>query len=202
MKTHEVTQRSDVWKQLRKGKITGTSLRSIMNPKTRQSAMYETIAERLSLGVEDDEYENARERGLRLEEEAIAAFEFETGLSVTRAGLCESDENEFIAYSPDGIISETEDLEVKCPGGKNYVAMWLADKIPEEYFWQVVQAFVVNPKLMKRYFVGYNPEIPEHPIHIIPIERTSIEAEIQKARETQEEFLKQVDEKLSEIIKL
>ncbi len=204
MKKHKMTQRSDEWHQARKGKITGTTLKSIMGTsKARQDALYEIIAERLTLGI-DDGSENAMDRGTRLESEAIAKFEFETDKSVEVIGFAEDDKNPMIANSPDGLIGDDEAIEVKCMGGKNHVKMWLTNKIPDEYEWQVVQYFVVNENLKTLYFVGYNPDIPVHPYHCIEVsrERLDVLGSIQIARDAQEEFLKEVEEKLSTIIKL
>ncbi len=89
MKKHQIEQRSNEWKQLRKGKITGTQLKSIMGtPRARKEAMYEILAERLTVGVED-EYENAMDRGIRLEGDAIAMFELHTGKQVDKIGFVE-----------------------------------------------------------------------------------------------------------------
>lgn len=201
-KHNDIEQGTEAWHHIRKGKITGTTLKAIMGtPKARKDAVYEIIAERLTVGVDMD-YENPMDRGTRLEPEAISAFEFETGKTVERTGFCEHDENSLIAYSPDGIISDEEDVEVKCMGGKNHVKMWLTNEVPDDYFWQVVQAFVVNPKLQKRNFVGYNPDIPTHPLHIIEVKRYEVEGEIELARERQDEFLGEVEAELSKIITL
>jgi len=204
MKKHKVEQKSDKWLHLRKGKITGTTLKAILGtPKARQEAMYEIIAERLTVGVESEsDYENPMDRGNRLEPEAIAMFELETGKKVEKVGLCEDDENPMIANSPDGLIGKTESVEVKCMGGKNHIKMWLTNEIPDEYYWQTIQYFVVNEKLKKLYFVGYNPDITVHKLHIIEIEKKDIAEDIKKAKIAQEEFLAEVNYKLKEIIKL
>jgi putative phage-type endonuclease len=206
MKKHNnIIQGTEEWHHIRKGKMTGTTLKAIMGtPKARQDAMYELIAERLTIGVETD-YENPMDRGTRLEPEARAAFEFETGKTVEQTGFAESDENSLIGYSPDGLIAntdDTEDLEIKSMGGKNHVKMWLTNKVPDEYYWQVVQAFVVNKNLKKRYFVGYNPDIPLHPLHIIEVTREAVTEDIKKAEEEQERFLSEVESELSKIITL
>lgn len=199
---NEVEQKSDDWHFLRKGKITGTTLKAIMGtPKARQDAIYEIIAERLTVGIDHDE-ENAMDRGNRLEPDAIAMFELETGLEVEHTGFCEDEENQFITNSPDGLIGEHEAVEAKCPQGKNYVKMWLTNEVPDEYEWQVVQYFVVNPNLKKLYFVGYRPEITVHPLHIIEVTRESIQADIDNARSSQEKFLKEIDKILETIIKI
>jgi len=157
MKTYsDIAQRTDEWQQLRKGKITGTLLKSIVGtPKARQDALYETIAGRLT-----------------------------------------------VTNSPDGLIGENEAIEVKCMGGKNHVKMWLTDKIPDEYEWQVVQYFCVNEKLEKLYFVGYNPDIPVHPLHIIEVNRKEIAGKIAYARKLQKAFSQEVEAILSTIIKI
>lgn len=202
MKKHNIPQGSTEWLHKRKGVVSGTVLKGIMGtPKARLEAFYEVLAERLTTGVEED-YENAMDRGLRLEEDGIASFELETGKSVERIGLCESDENSNIANSPDGLIGDTEAIEVKCMGGKNHVKMWLTNEVPDEYEWQAIQYFVVNEKLEKLYFVGYNPDIPVHSLHIIELNRGEVEEKIEKAKIAQKVFLGEVEEKLKEIIKI
>ena len=204
MKKHNIEQKSDEWFHLRKGKITGTTLKSIMGtPKARQDAIYEIIAERLTVGIESEtSEENAMDRGSRLEPDAIAMFELETGKQVERIGLCEEDDNSQIANSPDGLIGDDEAIEAKCMGGKNHVKMWLTNEIPDEYFWQSVQYFIVNKKLKKLYFIGYNPNIPVHPLHIIELERENIKEDIENAKKSQKEFLEEVEKILKTIIKL
>jgi predicted phage-related endonuclease len=170
-------------------------------PKAKQEAIYEILAERLTVGV-DDEYENAMDRGNRLESDAIAEFELRTDKQVEVIGFAEDDENPFIANSPDGLIGEDEAIEVKCMGGKNHIKLWLENKIPSEYYWQVIQYFVVNEKLQKLYFVGYNPDIPVHALHIIETTREELKEDIKVARTKQEEFLNEIDTILKDIINL
>lgn len=202
MKKHDVDQKSSQWYQLRKGKITGTALKAIMgSPKTKKEQIYELIAQRLTVGVSDD-YENARDRGIRLEPDAIAMFELEYGKKVETIGFCEDDKIEGIANSPDGLIGDTEAVEAKCLSGKNHVAIWLENEIPKDHYWQVIQYFVVNKKLKKVYFVAYNPDIPVHKLHVIEVERKQVEDDIKKARKAQEDVIKEVDAQLAKIIKL
>ncbi len=197
-----ITQGNDDWHHIRKGKITGTTLKAIMGtPKARQEAIYELIGERLTLGVETD-YENAMDRGLRLENEAITAFEFETGKQVEKTGFCEDENNAMICNSPDGLIGKDEAIEIKCMGAKNHVKMWLTNKIPNEYEAQTLQYFVVNDKLKKLYFVAYNPDIPLHPLHTIEFKREDIAEDIAKARSLQEKFLLEVEAEMAKIIEL
>lgn len=195
-------QLSPEWFQLKKGKISGTVLKSIMGtPKARQDAIYDLVAESLTVGEESEEYENAMDRGTRLQSDALSSFELEKGIKVEEVGFLEHETIPRIGYSPDGIISDEEDIEIKCPLGKNYVKMWLTNLVPEEYFWQMVQAFVVNPKLQKRYFIGYHPNIEVHPLHIIEVTRETLTDSIEKAEANQKIFISEVDDILKTLIK-
>ena len=203
-KYNEIEQRTAEWYQLRKGKITGTGLAKILGtPYMRGEYFYEIIAERLTVGnAEAEEYENPMDRGLRLEDEAIAVFEFETGKKVEKVGLCEDGENSQITNSPDGLIGEDEAVEIKCMGGKNHIKFWLENEIPKEYVHQCLQYFIVNKNLKTLWFEGYNPDVPARPLHIVEVKRSEKEEEIKKARKAQEEFIEEVNQKLKEIIKL
>lgn len=204
MKRHNnVQQGTEEWHHLRKGKMTGTTLKAIMGtPRARQEAIYEILAERLSVGVVMDE-ENAAERGKRLEPDAIAMFELETGKEVERTGFCEDDTNPMIANSPDGlVVGAHEAVEAKCLGGKNHIKMWLTNAVPEEHFWQCIQYFVVNKELQKLYFVGYNPDIPVHTLHIIELTREELAESIKEAEVAQDTFLEEVDVILKGIVTL
>jgi hypothetical protein len=89
---------------------------------------------------------------------------------VTNVGFIKRTDNEYLGISPDGIIidkvGETKDgeiiirkaVEVKGPLGKNFVKYWIEDKIPSEYFWQVVHYFVVIDTLESLDFIIHNPE--------------------------------------------
>lgn len=201
----DIQQGSLDWFQLKLGKITGTVLSDLMGtPRARQEAMYEIIAERLTPKVQM-EYENPMARGVRLEGDAIIAFEIKTGKKVSTAGFCESDKSPWVGYSPDGLIYDkkgnvTEDVEVKSPMGKNYMKIVMTDEVPKEYHWQIVQGFVTNPKLKKRWFVAYNPDIPKIPIWIIECPRKKYKEDIEKALLEEQNFINEIDSKLREIV--
>lgn len=205
MKIYNVEQKTDEWKLLRKGKVTGTDLKRIVGtPTTRESCFYDILAERLAVGA--DLEESAMDRGNRLEIEAIEAFEKETGKLVEVVGLTESTSNSFIASSPDGLIKNkgkyTEAVEIKCLSDGNHVKGWLKNEIPKEYYPQSIQYFVVNPDLEKLYFVFYNPRITVKSLHIIELDRLNADDDIAEYEHAQNEFLREVDEALEKIIEV
>jgi len=201
----DVEQRSEEWKKLRQGKVTGTGLQKIVGGKAaRETYFYDLLAERLATGVSSEE--NAMERGNRLETVAIEEFEKKTGKIVEIFGFCEDDKNEFITNSPDGLIKVkgkySEAIEVKCLSSGKHVRAWLENKIPDEYYAQAIQYFIVNEDLEKLYFTMFDPRIATHPLHIIELNREDIEETITEYREKQEEFLGFIDEKLSKLIEI
>lgn len=205
MKTrNDITQGTDAWHHERKDKITGKVANNIMSARkdVRENAKYKLIAGRLTVGTTESEYESDAERGIRLEPQAIAAFEFETGKTVTRTGFAQNEDVDKMAYSPDGLIGETEDVEAKCLNGQNHVKSWRTNSIPDEHYWQVRWGFVVNPKLQKRHVVFFNPDIHVHPLHIITVTREEVASEIEELRQRAAETMNEVEQELSKIITL
>lgn len=202
---NDCEQQTPAWDYIRKGKITGTGAKKLNGtPKAREEYFYEMLAERLTSGVAEG-YENPMDRGNRLEPQAREMFEFAYGLKVTQVAFCESDASQFIGFSPDGLIANddgvfTEDIEIKCPEGKNYVKGWLKNQVPDEYQEQVVQSFVVNEDLQKKYFILFNPEITIHPLHVIEVTRESLGAEIELLRTKQLSFINEIDEKVQYLL--
>lgn len=184
MKILDVQQNTDEWLEARKGKITGSKLKDlvVLRGTGRKIGFYELLADKLAIPEEED----ARERGHRLEQEAIDRFKKETGKKVeTDIGLCVSEADDSIAVSPDGLIKNkgkyTEAVEVKCLGSKYHLQAVIENQIPKDYYYQVLQYFVVNDDLKKLYFVFYDPRIPSKPYHVIEVERDDEEVERYKA---------------------
>lgn len=202
--SNNALQGTQEWFDDRLGRITGSKdggLPAIMGTKAAyEGFLYQKVGERLMDHFDmENMYESSMARGKRLEPEGVAAFEYVTGKKVYSSGLIKNPENEWIAYSPDGIISESEDVEVKCPEEKNYTKILESRQVPDEYVWQITQGFCANPKLMTRWFVAYNPDIPKYPIVIIKCDRADWQERIDQAIAKQTQFLLEVDEKLKEI---
>jgi hypothetical protein len=98
--------------------------------------------------------------------------------------LITRDDNEYIAYSPDGIIGDTETIEVKCLNSASHIEAWVTKKIPSEYEEQSIQPFVVNDKLETLYFVFYDPRMPID-FFYFTVTREELADKITKAYETQ-----------------
>jgi hypothetical protein len=57
------------------------------------------------------------ERGARMEEEAVAAFEFDRGIDTEVVGFVTTDDG-LAGCSPDRFAGSDEVVEIKCPGAR------------------------------------------------------------------------------------
>jgi len=140
-----IEQGSEAWFELRAGRITGSRYGKMMsgiNTSGYQTLVSDLASEIFSGEIEETYVSPAMLRGSELEPEARAVYEFKTGLDVSQVGMCLPDEdNDFhnwIGYSPDGLADNDKILqEFKCPMAKTHRKYLKADKLPNEYKWQV-----------------------------------------------------------------
>lgn len=190
-------QNEEEWLQARRGKITGTRLKDVIVKRGtgRKIGFYELIAERIA--VEPDG-EDVMERGLRLEDEALELFTKETKKKVTNEMVlwCR-DDNESIALSPDGIISEKEAVEVKCLGSARHIEALIENKIPSDYTDQALQYFIVNDELETLYFVFYDPRVQCKPFFYLTVKRD--QEEVDKWLAYERELLAEIDQIVTDL---
>ena len=197
MKTLRFESR-DEWFSARMGKITGTRLKDIVVKRGtgEKAGFYEIVAERSKKPgyVPDIVGEHPMIRGQRLEEKAMEAFVAKTGKVVDSSLLMwVSDDNEYIALSPDGVIGETEAVEIKCLASGKHVEAFLTQQIPDDYHFQALQYFIVNPKLETLYFCFYDPSMVVHEFFYIEMHRGDVIAEVEEYRAYQVQKLVMID---------
>lgn len=204
IKLVDVEQRSEDWHKERQGVLTGTGLKSVIGtPKVRETYFYEILAERLS--TEANTEESAMDRGVRLESEAIEVYKTQTKAQISLIGLVKRKDNKWIGYSPDGLVEQNngiyeKDIEVKCLSSAKHLKTYITLQIPEEYIAQGIMGFVVNDDLKERDFVFYDPRISKIPFFIITMQRLDYEMEIAEAKLKAEEFIKEVNNTLENLI--
>lgn len=162
------------WLKARIGKVTGSKLKDIVVKRGtgKKIGSYQLIADKLGIPADD---EKPMDRGHRLEKEAIALFAKETGKKVDDGlYLWTRDENENIAYSPDGVISETETLEIKCLGSARHIQALIENEIPGEFEFQKLQSFIVNDKQETLYFAFYDPRLIAKPFFYFVVTRAEV----------------------------
>ena len=145
----EIVQGSEEWKELRHGKVGGSSAKDLMakyeKPIIESAGFLNVFAEKME---EYDPFKNeftsfAMQRGVELEPEARDEYERITGITMEQYGWVELDD--LVGISPDGWNEKLKKgLEIKCPEAKTY-AKYLIDfnEFLSDYAWQLVHYFVV-----------------------------------------------------------
>lgn len=190
MKKLDVKQNTDEWLEARKGKITGSKLKDIM-PNSRggnYAGWYEYLAERLEKPTgEEIDGEDARNRGHRLETEAVELFCARNDIDVSEVindGFYVSEANESLGNSPDGVYNDGKsEIEVKCLYTKNHLQIYLEDypgDLPKDFKYQMYHSFIVNDELKEKHLVFYCPQLPDIALFAFTVKREDIKDELEE----------------------
>ena len=159
---YDIEQRTEEWHEIKHAKIGGT--RSGTQEKTLLPEIIAELTEPFA-GGDEGFTSSAMQRGVDLEPIAREALEAELFIQFKECGWLQSDVNDLLGISPDG-ISEDETImcEIKCPSAKKHMEQVLSKEILPDYVDQLIHAFVVNDKLEKHYFVSFRPENTKKPL--------------------------------------
>jgi hypothetical protein len=164
----------------------------------KKLAFYELLAHKVS--VPEDGEEDPMERGTRLEEEALARYAEQQGIELTNDLIVwESNENDSLAYSPDGVVSDEEVVETKCLSSAMHLYIYYEQDIPAKYRKQNLQAFIVNENLQKLHFVCYDPRIAALPLHSITITRDEVADEIALYKQYEVQLIDELKELVTDL---
>jgi hypothetical protein len=172
----------------------------------RKQGFYELIAEYLSIDRSDMTPRERMDRGHELEPLAREWFAKTYNKNVEEIGMCCSDAADRIYNSPDGLIRKspkskkyTEALEIKCLSPARHIQAVIEKKVPEEYWSQMMQYFVVNEDLEKLWWVFHDPGIVTIPYFVLEITRDSLGDWPKRLLEFQIAQLKRIDEIIEEL---
>jgi len=159
MKKHSnIIQGSLEWHEIKWGKIGGSTSKGLF---VKSDTLFLDI---LSQKIEDFELEDnfsnsAMEHGT--ENEPIAREYLEKYLNVKFEvpGWLQSEQNELLGISPDGLTSDNKiACEIKCLGRKAHTEIIYTNEIPLDKINQLIHYFTVNPDLEKLYFIAFRKE--------------------------------------------
>jgi len=172
MKNHkEIEQLTDDWFKIKHGKIGGTLAHGLyVNSDT---LFFDLLGQNCEDYVpnEDDYISQAMERGNFLEPMARQYLSKYVGVEFIETGWLQSEENELMGVSPDGITEcETMGCEIKALGHKEHYKLLVNREIDKIKYAQIIQNFAVNPKLVKFWFIAYRPEAPKHFIEVFDLD--------------------------------
>lgn len=183
VKYHEVQQRTDEWRRLRLGKITGTRLKEIFKS-NNLPLVDELISERLTGRVDEIYVNDAMQRGIDMEPIGIEAYEKKAGVKVHEMGFVTNENYPECGLSPDGFIGSKGAIELKCPGSKKHIEYIRTNKLPAQYKYQVTMYFLMCEDLEYLDFVSFDPRVKIKPLHILRVNRDEIDLETARAELT------------------
>ena len=158
----EIEQGSIEWFELKWGKIGGTLAKGLF---VKSDTLFlEILSQQLEEFEPTDSFSSeAMEHGTINEPFAREYLETYTGIKFTETGWLQSEENELIGISPDGITEDEKTAcEIKCLGRKKHLSVLLENDIPLEHINQCIHYFTANPKLEKLYFIAFRHESVKH----------------------------------------
>lgn len=168
-----ILQRSEDWYAERCGKVTASRVKDLNAKPSKGKALnalgLTILAERLT-GVQKETPTNfVMQWGIDNEPHAIAAYENETGFFVNGTGLIDHPFIEMFGASPDGLVGENGQIEVKCPDTTTHLNTLLTKEVPEEHIPQITSQLACTRREWCD-FVSYDPRLePELQIIIIRV---------------------------------
>jgi len=175
---HSMEQRSPEWYKIREGKVTASNVISILgkitNAKTTtaiQNMAIEKAIEQVHGMIENDFVSFDMQRGIDNEPSAFQLFKDKMELEfleVEQVGFVTYGEN--MGCSPDGIVSNGDNLEIKCPNAKNFFKLQITDEIEEKHIAQMQMQMLCTGGKRCHYFAYLVHSGKEYTYHKI-IER-------------------------------
>ena len=166
----EAEQRSAEWFAARAGKLTGSKawlvsdfLKSGKESAARRDYRLQLVCERLTGRPQEDGdgfVNAAMMRGIELEPEARAAYEFYRDATVDGVGFIPHPSIADTGASPDGLVGEDGLVEIKCPAVATHIETLLSPSIPEKYFLQMQWQMACTGRQWCD-FASYDPRLPE-----------------------------------------
>jgi len=169
----DAQQGSEMWQTLKLGVISASNVSKVVAKKgseTRNTYMAELVAQ-VCTGVFEEINSKYLEWGSFHEDAARSYYEFSTGNVVKELPFVFKDDSFRTGCSPDGIVSDSRGVEIKCPfNAVHFVKFLVEDKIKSEYVWQYQYSLWVMDATHWD-FVQYHPSMKKNPMKILTVEK-------------------------------
>ena len=161
----DIVQRSPEWFASKLGRVGASRVSEIMattksGPSaSRKNYMAELLCERLTGKYAEDYQSPAMLWGIENEPLARAAYEMETGNSVTECGGFPHPTIPMAGASPDGLIGDSGVLEIKCPNTATHLSTLDSRTIDLKYRYQITWQVRCSGREWGD-FVSFDPRLP------------------------------------------
>ena len=162
---HKCVPRSEEWRAMRLGKPGTSEFHRIVTPTGKISSQAKEYAVRLvaelMLGrsIGDDIQTQYMVRGIETEDNAIEAFEFQTGLDTQPGGYVTTDDG-LIGCSPDRLVGDFGILEIKVPAANTHVGYLLDPESMERDKYPQIMGQMLVCERDYDYLVSYHDLLP------------------------------------------
>jgi hypothetical protein len=135
--------------------------------------------------------------GTNTEPLARAAYEAHRGVLVEETGFVPHPSGAMTGASPDGLVDTDGLVEIKCPNTATHIDTLMSDDAPPKYFAQMQWQMACTGRAWCD-FVSFDPRMPEEmQLFVVRVERD--DTWITMAEEAVQEFLSELDEKVSKL---
>lgn len=162
----EIKQGTDAWHQARLGKVTASKVADVMaktksGPSaSRTNYMMELLCQRLTGNREEGYINAAMQRGTDMEPIARIAYEAAEGVLVDQVGFVLHQSITAFGASPDGLVGEDGQIEIKCPNTAQHVEFLRTGKPEGKYIIQMQAQLACTGRAWCD-FVSYDDRLPE-----------------------------------------
>ena len=196
-----ILQRSEGWFADRCGKVTASRIKDIgakpVKGKKYNALTLTILSERITGVQEETPTSKVMQWGIDQEENAIAAYENETGNFVKGTGLIDHPVIKLSGASPDGLVNLDGQIEVKCPSTATHLNTLLTKEIPVEYIPQITWQLACTRREWCD-FVSYDPRLPEH-LQIVIIRVPVKDLDIAGIEQSVIRFNQKIDQIIAEL---
>jgi putative phage-type endonuclease len=174
-------QGSPEWLQARVGRLTASAVADIYGTRkdgketaARRDLRVRLALERITGRSQESGYVNAdMQRGTELEPLARAAYEMNTGRSVTETGFIYLSDPP-VGCSPDGLVGDDGLVEIKCPRAATHIETLERGTAPDDYVPQMLHQLWITGRDWVD-FVSFCPDMPEElQVAIIRVEANDL----------------------------
>lgn len=196
-----ILQRSEDWHADRCGKVTASRIKDI-DAKPVKGKKYNTLtltilSERITGVQEETPTSKVMQWGIDQEENAIAAYENETGNFVKGTGLIDHPVIKLSGASPDGLVNLNGQIEVKCPSIATHLNTLLTKEIPVEHIPQITWQLACTRRKWCD-FVSYDPRLPVH-LQLVVIRVNAEDLDIAGIEQSVIRFNQKIDQIIAEL---
>jgi hypothetical protein len=205
---HDVPQRSDAWRMLRLGRLTGSRAHHILakgkgsdEAVGRRNLRLQLTLERLTQRPQESDYISpAMQAGIDREADAFACYEAFTRNVALRAGFL-AHTSLMAGCSLDGHIGNFQKLlSIKCRQPAAHLEFLRTGKIPADAFAQILHELWLTGAQEHDYF-SWNPDFPDAlQSKVVTLKR--VEADIEAYGAAARTFLSEVDKEVSALAAL